>query len=89
MDYKQEAIKVLKELAKTYPNQTLTNHIALALEGYADYIWTSDKEFYFALEKYRCEKELDIVPVTDTEIDQLYTDSFSIEDEDLFDEDDY
>lgn len=89
MDYKQEAIKVLKELAKTYPNQALTNHIMLALEDYKELDWVSDKEFYFALEKYRCEKELDILPATDAEVDLLYNDSFIIEDQDIFDEDDY
>lgn len=59
----------------------------LALEGYGDIDWIMDKEFYFALEKYRCEKELDILPASDKEIEELYKDGFTIEDEDGFDVD--
>ena len=58
-NYKLEAIDVLKTLAKEYPNQTLGIHIGIAFSEYSDYSWLSDKEFYFALEKYRCQKELD------------------------------
>lgn len=91
MDYKAETVKVLKELSKAYPNQTLASHITLSLEGYSNDTWVSDKEFYFALEKYRCEKELDTTPLaTQKEVDEMYKESMDLSIEDLLDdEDDY
>lgn len=91
MDYKAEAIKVLKDLAKTYPNQTLASHITLALEDYSKDTWVSDKEFYFAIEKYRCEKELDTPHMEpQDEIDEIYKDGMNLSIEDLLeDEEDY
>lgn len=84
-----EAIKVLKELIKAYPNQTLASHITLALEEYSNDTWVSDKEFYFAIEKYRCEKELDTTPlVSQAEIEEIYTDGMNLSIEDILDEED-
>ena len=85
-----EALKVLKELVKAYPNQTLSSHITLALEEYSKDTWVSDKELYFAIEKYRCEKELDTTPlIRQEEVDEIYNDSMNLSIEDLLDEEDY
>lgn len=89
MNYKLETLNVLKTIVKTYPNQLLSAHLSIALSDFPNFDSISDKELYFIFERYRCEKELDILPASDSEIDELYKDSFSIEDEDLFDEDDY
>lgn len=83
-NYKLDAIDVLKELAKKYPNQTLATHLELAFSDYTDSSWVSDKEFYFALERYRCEKELDMeIPHSDN-INDIIKDGMdlNIEDED-------
>ena len=73
---------------KTYPNQTLTTHLSLALSDYQRFDGVSDKEFYFLLEKYRCEKELDMTP--NMELEDIFKEgNFTIEEEDLFDENEF
>lgn len=75
-----EAIKVLKELVRAYPNQTISSHITLALEDYSKDTWVSDKEFYFALEKYRCEKELDTPHLApQEEIDEIIKEGMDLD----------
>jgi hypothetical protein len=57
----------------SYPNQLISTHLSIALSDYSNFDGISDKEFYFILEKYRCEKELDTTPLTsDKEIEELY-----------------
>lgn len=87
MNYKAEIIKVLKDLSKIYPNQLLSSHITLALEEYSKDFWISDKEFYYALEKYRCEKELDNTNniISSKELEELYNESSDLTLEDLLD----
>lgn len=67
----------------------MSSHLAIALADFPNFDGISDKELFFVLEKYRCEKELDIsTPITsDDEIDELL--KGSIEDEDLIDEEDF
>lgn len=72
---------------ETYPNQLLSTHLSLALADYPKFDGISDKELYFILEKYRCEKELDMTPLTsEKEIQELYIDNIN---DNLFDEDEY
>jgi len=64
-----QAIHILESLKKEYPNNTLGQHIATALGDYGDIWGLTDKEFLFALEKYRAEMEMNIV--SDTEVDRV------------------
>ena len=64
INYKSKIIQTLKDLAKQYPAQTLSQHIGLATFDYPTIDALSDKELFFALEKYMCEKQLDMVQGT-------------------------
>lgn len=87
-NYKLEAIAVLKQLANTYPNQLLSTHISLALSEYPNFDGISDKEFYFILEKYRCEKELDMNIASDADVESIINDSRNLTLENLLDDED-
>lgn len=78
INYKLEAINVLKDIVKSYPTQLLGVHLELALSDYQEPFWLSDKEIYFALEKYRCEKELDIEIPHSTDINDILKDGMDL-----------
>lgn len=59
-NYFQEITSLLKELNKEFPSYTLGQHIATALDGYGDVWGMSDREFLFALTKYKTGIELDV-----------------------------
>lgn len=87
--YKKELLEVLKNLAETYPNQLMSTHLSLALADYPNFDGISDKELYFIIEKYRCEKELDMTPLTSEEdINEIYNDTLNL-DGDIFNEEDF
>lgn len=81
-----QAVQILHDLKKEYPNNTLGQHIATALGDYGDIWGISDKEFVFALEKYRAEMELNIV--SDTEVDKIVKDAENL-DKMFLEEEDY
>lgn len=87
LNYKQETIQILKELTKSYPDQALSTHIHLALSEYDNFYGISDKELYYIFNKYRCEKELDILPDISC-TDDIYKDSMNLNIEDILNEDD-
>jgi len=64
-----QAIHVLQELKKAYPHYTMGQHFSTALSDYGDVWGLTDKEFLFALEKYKTELEYNIVP--EKEIDKI------------------
>ena len=76
-NHHEQIIALLRELKSKYPNQGLGRHISLALSDYADGWDISDKEFAFALEKYRAELELNTVP--DIDIQKLVKESSTYE----------
>lgn len=90
INFKRRILEVLKELAEQYPKQAMSTHISLALADFPHFDGISDKELFFVLEKYRCERELDITtPMTsDEELIKIYKDSEDLNIEDLLDEDD-
>jgi hypothetical protein len=55
-----QIIQVLQELRTSYPSYNIGRHISTALSDYGDLWGVSDKEFLFALEKYKAELELDV-----------------------------
>ena len=83
------ALKILTELKVKYPTYTMGQHIATALGDYGDLWSVTDKEFVFALEKYRTELEFNIV--SDQEVDRIVKDAQNLdtlfkeeEDEDVY-----
>ena len=77
-NYKKDAIKVLDRLSKNYPTQRLAMHIGIALEDYPHFDSISDKELYFALEKYECEEELDILSL-ECDIEDIIADGTNLQ----------
>jgi len=72
-----QAVQILHDLKREYPNNTLGQHIATALVDYGDIWGLTDKEFVFALEKYKAEMELNIV--TDSEVDKIVKDAQNLD----------
>lgn len=91
VNYYSRAIHILQQLKKDYPNQTLGQHIGMALADYRDITSLTDKEFDFALTKYQSELEMNIA--SDIDVEKIYRDGInlgtSIFDEDEEDEDDF
>lgn len=61
-NYYNEVIKLLNQLNKEHPSYNIARHIFAALEEHSDPGGISNKEFSFALEKYRAELEYHFVP---------------------------
>jgi len=72
-----QAVQILHDLKKEYPNNTLGQHIATALWDYGHICNITDKEFVFALEKYKVEMELNIV--SDSEVDKIVKDAENLD----------
>jgi exopolysaccharide biosynthesis predicted pyruvyltransferase EpsI len=87
-NYKKDVVKVLDRLSKNYPTQRLATHIGIALADYPHFDSISDKELYFALEKYECEKELDILSPS-YDIDDIIEDGKNLQMNDDYEEDEY
>lgn len=71
-DYAQ-VIKLLTDLKKDYPTATMGQHISTALGEYGDLWGVTDREFVFALEKYKTELEFNVV--SDQEVDKIVKDA--------------
>jgi len=50
----------IKEILKLSPNLPVSTHLSMALSDYDNFDGISNKEFAFILDKYKCQKELDI-----------------------------
>jgi len=87
-NYYSRAIHILQQLKKDYPNQTLGQHIGMALEEYKDISGITDKEFEFALTKYQTELDMNIV--SDIDVNRVYKEGLNLDtildEEDLDDE---
>jgi len=87
-NYKKEIISIFKELSTNYPNQSFASHMGIAFCDYPNYDNLTDKEFHFALNKYKCEKELDMFSQHSENIEDIIKqgedlDSILNEDEDF------
>lgn len=58
--YFKEWVTIIETLHRTYPQENIGWHLALALADYPDVSVISDKELIFAFEKYQTERSLDI-----------------------------
>jgi hypothetical protein len=81
-----QVLKALAELHRMFPSHTMGMHLATALDGYGDLWSVSDKEFTFALERYRAQLEMDI-PHSNDDIDKIIKEGSNL-DTILNDEDD-
>jgi hypothetical protein len=65
-NYYQKVLDILKEIKKDYPSFNMGRHISTVLSEYGDAWGITDKELYFALEKYKTNLDLyDGVPISD------------------------
>jgi hypothetical protein len=69
--YYNQAIHILQDLHKSYPEYNMGRHIATALDGYGDVWGLSDKELTFLLGKYKTRLDLDIPHLIDGDIDEI------------------
>lgn len=72
-----QAIQILQDLKKEYPNYSLGQHLSTALGDYGDIWGITDKELVFALEKYKTEMEMNIV--SDAEVDRIVKDAQNLD----------
>jgi hypothetical protein len=70
-NYVNKIIAVLTSLSKSYPNYNMGRHISTALSDYGDFWGISDKEFLFAITKYKTQLEMDIPHSDDVEVDDI------------------
>jgi hypothetical protein len=70
-----EVISILQEL-NTY---NLGRHLATALDGYGDIWGITDKEFAFALSKYKTEIEMDVPHADDNELEKIIKEGMDLE----------
>jgi hypothetical protein len=76
-NYYNKVVSALQELHTLYPNYNMGRHLATALDGYGDTWGLTDKEFLYALSKYKGELEMD-VPHTD-DIDQIIKEGMNLD----------
>jgi hypothetical protein len=62
-------ISLLTELHKAYPHYGLGRHLSTILADYGDIWGMTDKEFVFALEKYKLQLDMDVPNAED--IDEI------------------
>lgn len=75
-DNYKKSIKILQDLKRDYPTYTLAQHLATATEDYEDVWCMSDKEFVFALEKYRADLDMN---TPDDELRQIIEDGMNLD----------
>jgi hypothetical protein len=69
--YYNQAMHILQDLHKSYPEYNMGRHIATALDGYGDVWGLSDKELTFLLGKYKTRLDIDIPHLIDGDIDEI------------------
>jgi hypothetical protein len=74
-----EVISILQELNKNFPTYNLGRHLATALDGYGDIWGITDKEFAFALSKYKTEIEMDVPHADDNELEKIIKEGMDLE----------
>lgn len=79
--YFLEVLKLVKQLHDDYPSFSVARNVSTATSDYGD-IWSmSNKELFFALEKYRAELELDQANiVSDEYVEKIRKDAENLDD---------
>lgn len=85
-NYKNQISSLIKEINKGFPNIPFSTHLTLALSEYKNLEDITDKEFVYLLEKYKAERELDMIIPHSSNEEELFTDfeMFSSEEDEDF-----
>ena len=78
-NYYNKVVTALQELHTLYPNYNMGRHLATALDGYGDTWGLTDKEFLYALTKYKGELEMDVPHTDDVDIDQIIKEGMNLD----------
>lgn len=87
--YYSQAIHTLQELHKEFPTYNLGRHFSTALEEYGDIWGMTDKEFAYALDKYKTQLEMDIPHSDDSELEKIIKDGMDLDNLFRNEEEDY
>jgi hypothetical protein len=82
-----QILAILHELHKKFPTYNMGRHIATALDGYGDVWGITDRELFFALEKYSTELDMDVAPHHKDELDKIIKDGMDLDN--ILKEDEY
>lgn len=77
INYYQKALDLLRDIKKRCPSFNMGRHLSTVLTDYGDPWSISDKELFFALEKYSTNLDLyDGVPISDdSEVERIIRES--------------
>lgn len=73
-------LDTLKELKERHPSYNLGRHIETVRSEYGDIWGLSDKELFYAFEKYFSQLELDLEDLSEEYVDQIVKDGENLED---------
>lgn len=73
-----QVIHILQELHNLHPEYTMAMHLATALDGYRDIWGITDKEFLFAIEKYKATLELYTPYSEGDELEKIISDGVAL-----------
>lgn len=78
-NYKKQIIFLLEELSKSYPKYNLGRHLSTALDEYGDVWGLTDKEFVYALTKYKSEIDMDVPHTDDVDVEKIVREGMNLE----------
>jgi hypothetical protein len=78
-NYYSQAVHVLQDLHKSYPQYNMGRHLATALDGYGDVWGITDKELVFALTKYKSQLEMDFPHTDESELERIIKDGMDLD----------
>lgn len=78
-NYYNQAVHVLQELHKSYPQYNMGRHLATALDGYGDTWGITDKELTFALNKYKAQLEMDFPHTDEKELEKIIKEGMDLD----------
>lgn len=73
-----QIVHILQELHTMYPSYTMGMHLSTALDGYRDFWGITDREFVFALQKYKAKLEMDAPYTEGEELEKIISDGLSL-----------
>ncbi len=79
VNYYKKSLTVLEELKKDHPSFNLGRHVDTATADYGDVWGMSDKEFYFALQKYQSQLCLDIQDINDDYVKRIVDEAMNLD----------
>jgi len=74
-----DIIQTLQELHKNFPTYNIGRHLATAFADYGDLWGITDKEFAFALNKYKSEIEMDVPHTDDSELEKIIKEGMDLD----------